>query len=399
MDIVFVGTLEPFPGGTGVINSLVVRGLAARGHRIRAVAPVVRDETESLDDARDFPGVDIARYLLPESVIEPRKMTDALVAAEMNGITGGLRSLGGDPPHVVFVGRESFMRYVPDALPWPVDVPIVLTAHSITANGTLDRDVPQSDASREMRNRLATCRTIVLVGKSQRPNFASLGVPLVDIPNGVDLDKFAPGDEGGGTRSATHQEAVTVVHVSNLKEAKRPLDLVEAARIVVEKGADVRFRVCGDGPLRGEMEAAVRRAGLGSHFAFAGWVDRNGLPAEYRAADVAVLMSAREVMPCAALEAAASGCVLVGSAIPWTDELIEEGQTGFTYPVGDTAALAAILLRLAGDPDLRTRVGEAARRSVVSRDSRVAITRYEQVLLAAATPRPTAGGHQMVAIP
>lgn len=54
----------------------------------------------------------------------------------------------------------------------------------------------------------------------------ALGVPIVVIPNGVDLDGFAPASP---IRRVATDDDIVVIHVSSLKDTKRPLDLVEAA--------------------------------------------------------------------------------------------------------------------------------------------------------------------------
>jgi glycosyltransferase involved in cell wall biosynthesis len=63
----------------------------------------------------------------------------------------------------------------------------------------------------------------------------------------------------------------------------------------------------------------------------------------------------------------ACGRVLLASDIPAAREIIDEGRTGFLFGVGDVEALAASLVRLAGDPKLRGEVGRAARDEVVLR--------------------------------
>jgi glycosyltransferase involved in cell wall biosynthesis len=76
-------------------------------------------------------------------------------------------------------------------------------------------------------------------------------------------------------------------------------------------------------------------------------------------------------------------------------EVVEEGRTGLLAPAGDHEALAGLLLRLAGDPDLRARMGRAGReraRELFSEDRMVA--EYEQIYRELAGWRTAVDGRQ-----
>ena len=64
------------------------------------------------------------------------------------------------------------------------------------------------------------------------------------------------------------------------------------------------------------------------------------------------------------LEAAALGVPVVASAVGGVPELVDDGRAGLLVPPGDAAALAAALGRLAQDPHLARRLGEAGRDGV-----------------------------------
>jgi len=82
----------------------------------------------------------------------------------------------------------------------------------------------------------------------------------------------------------------------------------------------------------------------------------------WHGADIFVLPArSREGMPRALLEAAASGRPLVVTNVPGSRHFVRDGVEGFVVPPEDAHALAAALERLARDPDLRRRMGEAAR--------------------------------------
>lgn len=102
----------------------------------------------------------------------------------------------------------------------------------------------------------------------------------------------------------------------------------------------------GSGELENELRALAARENLRVHFA--GFKNQTELPACYAAADVLVLPSESETWGLAVNEAMACGLpAIVSDAVGCAPDLIEEGRTGFTYPVGDTEQLAARLQAIA----------------------------------------------------
>src|SRR5690606_16312014 len=92
------------------------------------------------------------------------------------------------------------------------------------------------------------------------------------------------------------------------------------------------------------------------------------VPAVLAAHDVFLMPSRFEGLPVAALEAMATGCVPAASRIRGvTDFLIEDGATGLLFPVGDVAAAAGAVRRLATDRALLEACSAAGRRAVQER--------------------------------
>lgn len=150
---------------------------------------------------------------------------------------------------------------------------------------------------------------------------------------------------------------------------------VTVARLVPQKGIDVLVHalaqtagvaqnwplsLVGDGPERERLEQQVQQAGLQERVKFLGF--RSDPQTFLLQAGVFVLPSRFEGMPNALLEAMAAGlAVVVTDASPGPLEVVEHGVSGLVVPSDDPEALAAALERLAGDPDLRSRLGAAAR--------------------------------------
>ena len=119
---------------------------------------------------------------------------------------------------------------------------------------------------------------------------------------------------------------------------KRVMDLLEAAGRV----AEARVVLVGDGPLRGELEARAGKPDLAGRVEFAGFKNQKELPAYLAAADCLVLPSdGTETWGLIVNEAMACGKpAIVSEACGCAPDLIEEGETGYSFKLGDTRALA-----------------------------------------------------------
>ena len=177
---------------------------------------------------------------------------------------------------------------------------------------------------------------------------------------GVDTARFAPSPEPEGRVRATM--------VSRLLWDKGVSEFVEAARIARAQDADLRFTLVG-APDEGNP-AAVPLARLEGWRA-EGLVDwqghRDDIPSVWRESHIAVLPSYREGLPKALLEAASCGRSIVAADVPGSREVACDGESALLVPSRDAAALAAAILRLAGDPALRARLG-AGGRALVERE-------------------------------
>lgn len=181
---------------------------------------------------------------------------------------------------------------------------------------------------------------------------------------GIDLARFGPHFRDPALRAAAGADPETpiVLLVSRLVKEKDLLDLVPFARRLRERGVRFRLVLVGDGPLRGELEAALPDA----HFA--GHQTGEALARWYASADVFVFPSTTETFGNVVLEAQASGLPAVVVDRGGPPELVEPGQTGFVARAHDAADLAAYVERLLRAPALRERIGAAARAAAAARD-------------------------------
>lgn len=211
----------------------------------------------------------------------------------------------------------------------------------------------------------ATVGVSAAVARSLSPR-ASRAVRV--IPNGIDADVFAPG------------RAVPAVRAQLTEDSSAPVVLV-VARLAPNKGiADVIGAVAGLPPQLSHTRLAIAGASsdpafelslralatslLGTRARFLG--ARRDVDELLRAADVLVLASEAEGLGLCVLEAQACGRPVVAYPAGGVAELIEHRVTGLLAGQGDVADLSRQISQVLDDPVLAARLGEAARRRVLT---------------------------------
>jgi glycosyltransferase involved in cell wall biosynthesis len=164
--------------------------------------------------------------------------------------------------------------------------------------------------------------------------------------------------------------APRLICVGSLHAVKGQVHLVEACRILQERGLAFECDLIGGGADRGALEAQVQAAGLSDRVHFLGQVPRSEVAERLRSAALAVAPSVptsdgrREGIPVALMEACASALPVVASRLSGIPELVEDGRTGFLVEPGDVLGLADAIERLLRSPELRRELGSAGRRKV-----------------------------------
>jgi len=185
-------------------------------------------------------------------------------------------------------------------------------------------------------------RTLYL-GLSLRDFIASSNVCSGPIPNG----------HNGSKRKI-------VITVGRFSPEKGMRYVTEAAVNVLKQCPDVVWWLVGrDGPDQESAKSLVRESGLNERILFLG--QRNDVPWLMQQAYAQVLGSLFEGLGLVAVESSVFGVPTVGTQIGGLDEVVLDGITGLLVPRASSSALAEATLRLLNDPELRNRLGEAAR--------------------------------------
>jgi N-acetyl-alpha-D-glucosaminyl L-malate synthase BshA len=185
------------------------------------------------------------------------------------------------------------------------------------------------------------------------------------IPNFVCQYDYARHPVAELRASLAPQGLPLLVHVSNFRPVKRPVDCVEILSRVTQKGIDTRLVMVGDGSERTNVEHRARCLGVYDKCVFVG---KQPKIVDYlSAADVLLLPSDQESFGLAALEAMACEVPVIASRVGGIPEVVTDGETGFLSEVGDVDKMAEDAARLLTDQGLRIEMGKRARESAVTR--------------------------------
>lgn len=206
------------------------------------------------------------------------------------------------------------------------------------------------------------------------------------IWNGAPREEFGRAGPGAGqavrSELGVPEDAILIGTIGRLSTQKGHRFLVDAVPRVLASQPRARFLVVGDGDLAEPLRAQAAALGIASRVVFAG--HRTDVPALLAAIDVVCIPSLYEGTPLALFEAMAAGKPIVSTAVDGCAEVLEDGETGLLVPPGDSAALAASLVRCLEEPALRTRLGDAARRASERFDIAECVERmqalYDEVL-------------------
>ncbi|TMG13135.1 MAG: glycosyltransferase family 4 protein [Chloroflexi bacterium] len=181
--------------------------------------------------------------------------------------------------------------------------------------------------------------------------------PMRVIPNGVDVSVYRP-----GLAPIRHlrDECLNVLFVGRLEKRKGLGDLLRAYRAMSMRIPQTRLIIVGDGPLRGRVESYVARHRL-PNVVVAGYVPDSVKPRYYNSADIfCAPATGAESFGIVLLEALASGLPVVATEVPGYMSVLESGRDSVTVQPKNWRELAASLVILARDAELRRRLSDYA---------------------------------------
>lgn len=237
----------------------------------------------------------------------------------------------------------------------------------------LRADVRRDSSARQylrdavIRRWVAMSDALLYIGRRNREAYLAYGADeskLFFTPYSVDVDEITAIVARTSDRAALRHEwgiprnRTVLLFVGKLTPRKHPEAMLHLA---AECGENVHVVLVGSGPLDQQLRGEAERAGL-SNVSFLGFINQSRIAEVYSLADVFVMPSEDEPWGLVLNEAMAAGVApVVCSDVGATADLIQEGESGFTFPTGDWKAMTTSVCRLVSDTRARAAMGAAAR--------------------------------------
>ena len=349
-------TVYPTYGGSGIVGSELGKELAARGHTVHFIASSLPTRLTELNERVRFHEVEMMSYPLFEH--QPYTLalaTKMATVAETENL---------DLLHVHYAIPHSISAILArESLKPKRRLPVITTLHGtdITLVGA-DRSylpitrygIVQSDGVTAISHYLKEATREIF-------QFDDITV----IPNFVCQTDYQRHTDESLRRSLAPANELLLVHVSNFRPVKRPVDCVEILARVLKTGIKTRLVMVGDGSERTNVEHRARCLGVYDSCVFVG--KQPNIVDYLSASHVLLLPSEQESFGLAALEAMACELPVIASRVGGIPEVVTDGETGFLSEVGDVEKMANDTARLLADDEFRREMGRRARESAISR--------------------------------
>ena len=349
-------TVYPTYGGSGIVGSELGKELAERGHTVHFISSSLPTRLTELNERVRFHEVEMMSYPLfehqPYTLALATKMAEVAETEKLD-----LLHVHYAIPHSIsaILARESLK---PDRY-----LPVITTLHGtdITLVGA-DRSylpitrygIVQSDGVTAISNYLKNATREIF-------QFDQIEV----ISNFVCQHDYQRRPVPELRKRLAPEDEPLLVHVSNFRPVKRPVDCVEILARVLRSGLKTRLIMVGDGSERTNAEHRARCLGVYDKCSFVG---KQPKISDYLSvSDVLLLPSEQESFGLAALEAMACEVPVVASRVGGVPEVVIDGETGYLSEVGDVEKMASDVVRLLKDPAVRSEWGKRAREVAVSR--------------------------------
>jgi len=367
--LVLVHEYPPIGGGGGKVAEDICAGLAARGHEVR----VLTMHLKGLPPVETRDGVALIRIRSGRRYAYKASLSSMFFYL-LSGFFRGLKEIRTWKPdliHVHFAVPAGALAWILSKL---TGTPYVLTAHL----GDVPGGVPEKTDRWFQWVRPFTppiwksAKAVVAVSEYTRAlAVKSYSVPVEVIPNGIEVNRFEPGE------ISVHTPA-RIVFAGRFVHQKNPIQIINTlARI---KHLPWSCALLGDGPCRTEMEKAIWDNDLAGRIELPGWLTPDDVIDTFRNSDILFMPSLSEGLPVVGVQALAMGLAMVGSTSGFVD-LIKPGKNGYLFPANDTDHFASALAALVTDPVTLLKFRKSSRRLAADFDLHAILDRYEKLLL------------------
>ena len=209
--------------------------------------------------------------------------------------------------------------------------------------------------------------TLVAVSEQTRAQAIQEGVSadrITVIPNGVTpLDTISVVRSEARKKLGLNGADIYLLSTGRLTHQKGHEYFIQAMAKVVSRFPNAKAGICGDGPLRSQLESQIVRLGLSNSVKLLGaWDDISPVLAS---ADIFVLPSRWEGLSRALMEAMAAGIPVIASQVGGIKNLVTDNVNGLLIPAEDSEKLENSILQLIENPEMMKRLAAAAQTHVL----------------------------------
>jgi len=328
----------PTHGGSGVVASELAIGLAKKGHEMHIVSYAMPFRLRTFHQNIFVHEVEVASYpLFKYPPYELGLATKLVELAETQGL---------DLIHAHYAVPHAASAYLAKQILNSARLKTLTTLH-----GT-DITLVGADPSfrRVVKFAIEKSDGVTAVSrylKNRTVEEFDIRREIRVIPNFVEVVRRSPDLEACNRGAYAPRNEKILMHASNFRPVKRIADVVRIFARVREQ-IPAKLLLIGEGPERLFIQQLVRELKLGADVHFLGEQDQ--LEPLFFCADLFLLPSEQESFGLTALEAMNCGVPVIATDIGGLPEVVTHGETGFLFPVGDIADMAASAVALLTDP-------------------------------------------------
>lgn len=359
----------PTYGGSGIVATELAMALADGGDEVHVISYALPSRLSLANSRLYFHEVVTPRYPLfddypPYSLALTTKMVEVARHGRL------------DILHVHYAIPNAASAIMARQIVAPRALPVVTTLHGtdVTLVGndpnyleTTRWSILQSDAVTAVSEAL------------RRTSIEQLGIhnEIDVVPNFIDPARYERASGSLGARRWGKPGERLLIHISNFRPVKRVLDVIRIFERVLLR-LPCRLLMVGDGPDRGKIEQYCREHNICQSITFLGSLPL--IEEVLVGADVFLLPSEQESFGLAALEALSCAVPVVTTRAGGLPEVVDDGETGFLFEVGDVDGMAQAAVALLTDSERRRAMGEEGRRRAVERFGQDAVVaRYRSI--------------------
>ena len=267
------------------------------------------------------------------------------------------------PIHVIHAHAALPCGHAAALLSRRLGIPFVVTIHGLDVfNSCFQKGIAAGWRRKASLNVYESANKVVCISRKVRrllTDAMGTGVASEVVYNGTDPSVFAPG--------TAQEKTPTILMVGNLLAGKGHELVLRAFSRVEDSHPDLQCRIIGEGADRDRFVGLAKDLGISDQVHFLGRRSRSEVAEAMRNCTIFVLPSRYEGLGCVYLEAMACSKPVIACSGQGIDEIIQHGSNGWLIPVDGLGELVQGLQVLLANPELRARIGQAARQTILDK--------------------------------